>query len=160
MNYPQVPVRLLAHESLPGIADAFGAMDGRLLRDGAHWLMTRHEGVITGGRVAADPSRVLADRAVWADPAPDGSDTYCSPLPGGALAVSGRGAVTVHEADGTVRWEHRHRDRQHSPEAAGACEPFLPWNADKAEALTRIAAEVEPHSRLPESGDVCWFAVP
>ncbi|MFF5778874.1 hypothetical protein ACFY7Y_18240 [Streptomyces virginiae] len=39
-------------------------------------------------------------------------------------------------------------------------EPFLPWNADKAEALTRIAAEVEPQSRLPDSGDVCWFAVP
>ncbi|MFD0119892.1 hypothetical protein [Streptomyces virginiae] len=123
MNYPQVPVRLLAHESLPGIADALGTMDGWLLRDGAHWLMTRREGVITGGRVAADPSRVLADRAVWTDPAPDGSDTYCSPLPGGALAVSSREAVTVHEADGTVRWEHRHRDWQHSPEAAGACTP-------------------------------------
>ncbi|MFF2785269.1 hypothetical protein ACFVT6_00595 [Streptomyces sp. NPDC058049] len=41
-----------------------------------------------------------------------------------------------------------------------ASEPFLPWRADKAEALTRIAAEAEPQSRLPDSGDVCWFTVP
>ncbi|MEU4726815.1 hypothetical protein [Streptomyces sp. NPDC023588] len=121
MNYPRVPVRLLAQESLPGITEALGNMDGWLLRDGALWLVTRHEGTITAGRVAADPSRVLAHRATWTDPAPDGSDTYCSPLPGGALAISSREAVSVHEADGTVRWEHRHRGWQHSPAAAGAC---------------------------------------
>ncbi|MFF9851136.1 hypothetical protein [Streptomyces litmocidini] len=123
MNRPRVPVRLLAGESLPGIAEALGNMDGRLLLDGAHRLVTRHGGVITAGRVAADPSRVLADRATWARPAADGSRTYCSPLPDGALTVSGRQAVTVHEADGTVRWEHRHRDRQHAPDASGACTP-------------------------------------
>ncbi|WKD32140.1 hypothetical protein [Streptomyces xanthophaeus] len=39
-------------------------------------------------------------------------------------------------------------------------EPFLPWKADTAEALTRLAAEAEPHSRSRGSGDVCWFAVP
>ncbi|MFF4445952.1 hypothetical protein [Streptomyces sp. NPDC001502] len=39
-------------------------------------------------------------------------------------------------------------------------EPFLQWRADKAEVLMRIAAEAEPHSRLPDSGDVCWFTVP
>ncbi|MBT2407535.1 MULTISPECIES: hypothetical protein [unclassified Streptomyces] len=39
-------------------------------------------------------------------------------------------------------------------------EPFLPWRAEKAEVLTRIAAEVKTSSRLPDSGDVCWFTVP
>ncbi|MFF9066502.1 hypothetical protein ACF09E_14225 [Streptomyces sp. NPDC014891] len=123
MNHPRVPAQLLARESLPGIAEALGSMDGWLLRDGANWLVTRHEGVITVSRVAADPSQVLADRATWTDPAADGSDTYCSPLPDDALAISSRKAVTVHEPDGTVRWEHRHRDWQHSPEASGACTP-------------------------------------
>ncbi|MFC9293855.1 hypothetical protein ACFTWH_08810 [Streptomyces sp. NPDC057011] len=37
---------------------------------------------------------------------------------------------------------------------------FLPWNADKAAALARIEAEVDAHSRLPDSGDICWFTVP
>ncbi|MEU0405853.1 hypothetical protein ABZ318_37770 [Streptomyces sp. NPDC006197] len=123
MNRPRVPARLLASESLPGVTEALGNLDGWLLRDGAHRLVTRHEGVITVSRVAADPSRVLADRATWTDPAAGSSGTYCSPLPDGALAVSGREAVTVHEADGTVRWEHRHRDWQHSLDASGACTP-------------------------------------
>ncbi|MFD9220172.1 hypothetical protein ACFWDI_09175 [Streptomyces sp. NPDC060064] len=39
-------------------------------------------------------------------------------------------------------------------------EPFLPWRMEKAEVLARIAAEVQPQSRLPDSGDVCWFTVP
>jgi hypothetical protein len=39
-------------------------------------------------------------------------------------------------------------------------EPFLPWQMEKAEVLARIAAEVQSHSRLPDSGDVCWFTVP
>ncbi|MFE6710965.1 hypothetical protein [Streptomyces sp. NPDC057695] len=39
------------------------------------------------------------------------------------MAISGRETVTVYEADGTVRWEHRHRDWQHSPGASGACTP-------------------------------------
>ncbi|WP_405754094.1 hypothetical protein [Streptomyces sp. NBC_00073] len=121
MNYPRVPVRLLAHESLPGITEALGTMDGWLLRDGAHRLVTRHEGTITVGKVDTDRSRVFSDRAVWTDPAPDDPTQYCSPLPDGGLAVSTRQAVTVHEPDGSVRWEHRHRDWRHSPEAAGAC---------------------------------------
>ncbi|MFE5545991.1 hypothetical protein ACFQ71_19495 [Streptomyces sp. NPDC056534] len=123
MNRPRVPARLLAREPLPGVAEALGSMDGFLLRDGAHWFGTRHDGVITVGRVSADPSQVLARRARWSDPAADGADTYCSPLPNGALAVSGREAVTVHEPDGTVRWVHRHRDWSHAPGASGACTP-------------------------------------
>ncbi|MFD7262316.1 hypothetical protein [Streptomyces sp. NPDC059874] len=39
-------------------------------------------------------------------------------------------------------------------------DPFLPWKSDKAEALARIEAEVGAHSRLPDSGDICWFTVP
>ncbi|MFJ8076854.1 hypothetical protein ACIQ7Q_23660 [Streptomyces sp. NPDC096176] len=39
-------------------------------------------------------------------------------------------------------------------------EPFLSWTMDKTEALTRIASQVEQSSRLPESGDICWFTVP
>jgi hypothetical protein len=123
MNYPHVPVRLLAHESLPGITEALGNLDGWLLRDGAHWLVTRHEGTITTHRLSTDRSQVVAARATWSDPAPDDPSLYCSPLPDGALATSTREAVTVQEPDGTVRWEHRHRDWQQSPGATGACTP-------------------------------------
>ncbi|MFD3992917.1 hypothetical protein [Streptomyces sp. NPDC058583] len=123
MNHPRVPARLLASELVPGVAEALGNLDGWPRRDGAHWLVTRHEGTITLGKVDADPSRVLADRATWPDPDPDTTGTYCSPLPGGAMALSGREAVTVYEADGTVRWEHRHRDWEHSPESNAACAP-------------------------------------
>ncbi|KJY48037.1 MULTISPECIES: hypothetical protein [Streptomyces] len=149
MNHPRVPVRLLAHESLPGIAEALGNMDGWLLRDGAHRLVTRHEGTITVGRVGTDPSRVLADRAVWADPAPDDPSPYCSPLPDGGLAISTRQAVTVHEPDGTVRWEHRHRDWQQSPEAAGACTPDPAGRV----LLATMAGPVGPDGL--SAGDIC-----
>ncbi|MFE5591212.1 hypothetical protein [Streptomyces sp. NPDC056549] len=123
MNNPRVPARLLVREALPGIAEALGKLDGWLLRHGAHWLVTRHEGVITVGRVGADPAQVLEDRGTWPDPATDGSASYCSPLPGGALAISGQEAVTVHEPDGTVRWEHNHRMWTESPDASAACTP-------------------------------------
>lgn len=39
-------------------------------------------------------------------------------------------------------------------------DPFLAWRMEKAEVLARLAAEVQAHSRLPDSGDVCWFTVP
>ncbi|MGA5195618.1 hypothetical protein [Streptomyces exfoliatus] len=149
MNHPRVPARLLAGESLPGIAEALGNMDGWLLRDGAHWLVTRHEGVITVGRVVVDPSRVLADRARWNAPAADASGTYCSPLPDGALAVSGREAVTVHEADGTVRWEHRHATWPDSPEASGACTPDPAGHV----LLVSMAGPLGPDGSY--AGDIC-----
>ncbi|MGN9792647.1 hypothetical protein ACTMTU_16330 [Streptomyces sp. OZ13] len=38
--------------------------------------------------------------------------------------------------------------------------PFLLWRLEKAEVHARIAAGVGSHSRLPDSGDVCWFTVP
>ncbi|PWK64548.1 hypothetical protein BCL76_115192 [Streptomyces sp. CG 926] len=38
--------------------------------------------------------------------------------------------------------------------------PFLAWPAGRAEALARIAAEVRASCRLPDSGDICWFAAP
>ncbi|MGW6415816.1 hypothetical protein [Streptomyces sp. NPDC055055] len=71
-------------------------MDGWLQRDGAHWLVTRQQGVITTSRISTDHSQVVAARATWTDPAADGSDTHCSPLPDGALATSTResGAAT------------------------------------------------------------------
>ncbi|WP_329625340.1 hypothetical protein OG357_37395 [Streptomyces sp. NBC_01255] len=149
MNHPRVPARLLAREFLPGVSEALGNMDGWLLRDGAHWLVTRHDGVITAGRVATDSSRVLADRATWSDPVPGGSGTYCSPLPDGALAVSGREAVTVHEADGTVRWEHRHGSWLHSPAASGACTPDPSGRA----LLTAMAGPHGPGGSY--AGDIC-----
>ncbi|MCX4825710.1 hypothetical protein OG883_38895 [Streptomyces sp. NBC_01142] len=39
-------------------------------------------------------------------------------------------------------------------------DPFLPWRMEMAEVLARLAAEVQSHSRLPDSGDVCWFTGP
>ncbi|MEU7390054.1 hypothetical protein [Streptomyces tanashiensis] len=123
MMHPRVRARLLARESLPGVAEALGNLDGWLLRDGAHWLVTRHEGRITTSRIGTDHSQVVAAQAAWNDPTPSGSDTYCSPLSDGALAVSGREAVIVQERDGTLRWEHSHRDWRHAPGAGGACTP-------------------------------------
>jgi hypothetical protein len=39
-------------------------------------------------------------------------------------------------------------------------DPFLsgPW--DKTQILMRITAAVKQCSRLPDSGDICWFTVP
>ncbi|MFF3673747.1 hypothetical protein ACFYYS_07125 [Streptomyces sp. NPDC002120] len=124
-------------------------MDGWLLRGGAHSPVTRHEGTITLGRVGTDPSRVLAGRATWSDPAAAGSDTYCSPLPGGALAISSRKAVTVHEADGSVRWEHRHDTWPHSPEASGARTPDPTGRV----LLTTMAGPLGPDGAY--AGDIC-----
>ncbi|UYQ65618.1 hypothetical protein [Streptomyces peucetius] len=39
-------------------------------------------------------------------------------------------------------------------------DPFAPWPGDKTQVLARITADVEEHSRLPDSGDICWFTVP
>ncbi|MFE9884454.1 hypothetical protein [Streptomyces scopuliridis] len=149
MNYPRVPAGLLTREFLPGITDALENTDGWLLRDGAHWLVTRHEGTIAVGRVGTDPSRVLADRTTWTNPAPDDPSQYCSPLPDGSLAISTREAVTVHETGGTIRWEHRHRDWQQSPEAAGAC------TADPAGQvlLATMAGPLGPDGL--SAGDIC-----
>lgn len=79
VNYPRVPAGLLTREFLPGITDALENTDGRLLRDGTHWLVTRHKGTISVGRVGTDPSQVLADRTTWTNPAPNDPSQYCSP---------------------------------------------------------------------------------
>ncbi|MFB7043075.1 MULTISPECIES: hypothetical protein [unclassified Streptomyces] len=123
MNHPRLPARLLAGEPVPGVAEAFGNLDVLPLHDRTHRLVTRSEGTIIVGKVDPDPTRVLADRVTWDDPDPHTSGTYCSPLPDGALAISGRESITVHETDGSVRWEHRHATWRHSPEASGACTP-------------------------------------
>ncbi|WP_328945872.1 hypothetical protein OG259_34995 [Streptomyces sp. NBC_00250] len=148
MNCPRVPVRLLASEPVPGVAEAWGRLDGSMRRDGAHWLVVRGEGTITIGKVDADPSRVLGDRATWTDPEPGTSDTYCSPLPGGAMAFSGPESVTVHEADGAVRWEHRHRP-QGTGASSGACAPDPAGRV----LLVAMAGPFEPGR--PYAGDVC-----
>ncbi|GGV99221.1 hypothetical protein GCM10010230_24820 [Streptomyces narbonensis] len=149
MNYPRLPARLLARESLPGITEALGKMDGWLLRDGAHWLVTRYQGTITTSRISTDQSLVAGARATWTDPAANGSDPYCSPLPDGALATSTREAVIVQESDGTVRWEHRHRDWQHSPGATGACTPDLAGRVLLATMAGPLGADG------PSKGDIC-----
>ncbi|MFI1660473.1 hypothetical protein ACH4ZU_37030 [Streptomyces sp. NPDC020472] len=138
-------------ESLPGITEALGNLDGWLLRDGACWLVTRHPSRRSDHR-QQDRCRalqVLADHAAWPDPATDGSDTYCSPLPVGALAISGRQTVTVQEPDGTVRWEHRHETWPDSPDASGACTPDPAGQV----LLATVAGPFEPGRTY--AGDIC-----
>ncbi|MCX4986821.1 hypothetical protein [Streptomyces sp. NBC_00572] len=146
---PRVPVRLLASELVPGVAEAFGNLDGSMRRDGAHWLVIRREGTITICEVDADPSRVLGDRATWTHPDPNTPGTYCSPLPGGAMAISGPETVTVHEADGAVRWEHRHGGRSHASDSSGACTP------DPAGRVLLVATAGPLDPGRPYAGDVC-----
>ncbi|MFW0796548.1 hypothetical protein AAFP30_22255 [Gordonia sp. CPCC 205515] len=37
--------------------------------------------------------------------------------------------------------------------------PFVPWVLTKSEVLERIRADMVALPELPDSGDICWFAI-
>lgn len=117
MRHEPAVAELLATASLPGLGAAEGKRDERLARDGAVWLTGRIGDRITAGRVSTTSGTVFADQAVWQS----GGGLFCSPLPGGALAVSDVDSVRVHEPDGSVRWTCRHPEWDVDSGASGSC---------------------------------------
>ena len=115
------------------------------MRGGVNWLVARSGGEIRLGRISDDPSVVFA----WCDSrrvaAPAGERFYCSPVPGGALAVSGTDSVTLYEDDGRVRWTYPHPAWESSYGASGAC---------AADASGSLLLAVTPPDARP-GGDVC-----
>ncbi|HET6357134.1 hypothetical protein [Streptomyces sp.] len=120
-SWPSGEAELTASDELPGLHASLGELDRRLVRDGANWLVARDGSEIRLGRISADPGMVFDVRHSWQDLGPASADVYVSPAPGGALAVSDRDSVTLHESDGRVRWTFPHREWPGG--AYGACCP-------------------------------------
>ncbi|MEV8308235.1 hypothetical protein AB0P36_12945 [Streptomyces flavidovirens] len=36
--------------------------------------------------------------------------------------------------------------------------PFVPWELNKEDAVSRIARAMEKMAELPDTGDICWFS--
>ncbi|MEU1662058.1 hypothetical protein ABZ547_00380 [Streptomyces sparsogenes] len=121
MAHTRLEAELLAQDQLPGIGVSIGHYDGRLVRDRANWLVAGAGDDLLVGRVDQDPARVFSARLRWPHPRPGSSHGFASPLPDGGLAVSGRDAITVYEADGRVRWAYEHDPWPDQGIGSGAC---------------------------------------
>ncbi|MFD9245771.1 hypothetical protein ACFV0D_28355 [Streptomyces sp. NPDC059556] len=119
MEYDAVPAELTAAQELPGLGSALGRLDSFLVRDGAHWIVARDGARVEAGRLSGDAGTVFDIRHGWPLPGPDRA--YVTPVPGGGLGVSDVDSVTLHEADGNVRWAFPHP--AWPSEAHGACVP-------------------------------------
>ncbi|MFF2774150.1 hypothetical protein ACFVU3_04505 [Streptomyces sp. NPDC058052] len=102
---------------LPGLGAEPGRLDALLVRGGAHWVVARDGAAVTAARVSADPGAVFDLHRVRPVP----GQGYVTPVPGGGLAVSGGDAVTLQDADGSVRWTFPHLPWPAG--ASGACAP-------------------------------------
>ncbi|MFD9035810.1 hypothetical protein ACFVZW_32400 [Streptomyces sp. NPDC059567] len=119
MEHEAVEAELTTTEQLPGLGSALGQLDCLLARNGSHWIVA-HDGVAwETGRVSGDTAAVFDTR--HGGRLSGEEDVYVTPVPGGGLAVSGGGSVTVQEADGTVRWTFPHPPWPTG--AYGACAP-------------------------------------
>ncbi|MFI9002066.1 hypothetical protein [Streptomyces sp. NPDC053541] len=85
-----------------------------------------------------------------------------SVISGAVGTILGRGAPAADQVELLLRLVGALYDAGARPGdlTDSAEEPFRPWPLERAEALERIAAEVRALPGLPDSGDVCWFAVP
>ncbi|WP_328862297.1 hypothetical protein [Streptomyces sp. NBC_00306] len=106
MDCTRFAAELMAQEEFPGFA--LHPRDAWLVCDGACWLVAERTGETIVGRVDEDSSRVLTRQRRWPSPRPGPGHGFASPLPDGGLAVSGRDAITVYDADGWVRWTYSH----------------------------------------------------
>ncbi|WP_405869952.1 hypothetical protein OHB11_00850 [Streptomyces zaomyceticus] len=138
MEYEAVPAQLTATQELPGLGSALGRLDSFLVRDGAHWIVARDGARVEAGRLSKDTSTVFGVRHSWRLPGPD--RVYATPVPGGGLAVSGIDSVTLHEADGSIRWTFPHPAWPSG--AHGACAPDPAGTALLA--VVRPALDTDP----------------
>ncbi|MFF4574996.1 hypothetical protein [Streptomyces sp. NPDC001410] len=122
MDYAHTNAELLAEEELPGLtARARENLDAFLVRHQACWLVAEHGGEIVAGRVAADSSRVFAERRRLPSTEAGASRGFVSPLPDGGLAVAAGGRVTVYDADARVRWTHEFEPWSYAKTGGPAC---------------------------------------
>ncbi|MFB7833733.1 hypothetical protein [Streptomyces sp. NPDC056056] len=142
MEYEAVPAELTATQALPGLGSAAGRLDSFLVRGGAHWIVARDGARVEAGRLSADASTVFDIRHGWLLPGPDRA--YATPVPGGGLAVSGVDSVTLHEADGSIRWAFPHPAWPSG--AHGACVPDPTGTALLA--VVRPALDTDPSEVL------------
>ncbi|MFF5922527.1 hypothetical protein ACFY8C_29955 [Streptomyces flavochromogenes] len=119
--YEAVRAELAAAGEVPGLGSALGRLDSLQVRDGAHWIVARDGARVEAGRVSDDPGAVFGLRQGWLLPGEE--RVYATPVPGGGLAVSGGDSVTVHEADGAVRWTFPHRPWPGGAHGACASDP-------------------------------------
>ncbi|MFD9221875.1 hypothetical protein ACFWDI_18120 [Streptomyces sp. NPDC060064] len=149
MEYAAVSAELTASDDLPGLGASQGRLDRWSVREGANWLVTQVEAAIRVARIADGPDTVFAWQRSWPAPDPEEEHAYCSPVPGGGLAVSGRHRITVCDADGGVRWVYEHAAWSERNMGYGACTP----DPSGSHLLATIAATVEPGRTYP--GDLC-----
>ncbi|PKW09235.1 hypothetical protein SAMN05428944_3611 [Streptomyces sp. 1222.5] len=122
MDYARTSAELLAEEELPGLtARARDHLDTFLVRHRACWLVAEHGGVIIAARVAAEGSRVFAERRRLPSGEAGVAPGFVSPLPDGGLAVAASGSVTVYDADARVRWRRGFEPWSDARTAGPAC---------------------------------------
>ncbi|MFB7369952.1 hypothetical protein ACFC0D_08940 [Streptomyces sp. NPDC056222] len=119
MEFEAVRAELTATEELPGLGAALGRLDSLLVRDGAYWIVARDGARVEAGRLSGDTSIVFDVR--HGRRLPGTERAYVTPVPAGGLAVSAGDSVTLHEADGSVRWTFPHPAWPTG--AYGACAP-------------------------------------
>jgi hypothetical protein len=138
MEYEAVRAELAATEELPGLGSALGRLDTQLVRDRARWIVARDGERVEVGRISEDTSAVFAVRHGWR--LPGAERVYVTPVPGGGLAVSGGDSVTLHEADGSVRWTFPHPPWPSGAHGACAADPA----GTTLLAVVRPALETDP----------------
>lgn len=121
MKYAPASAALLATDVSAGLAGSAGKLDQWLVREGHTWAVARGKTEVRLGRLSGAPSTVFDALHSWPTHVLDESRSYCSPVPGQRLAVSGREAVTLYGQDGRPLWSYPHPAW---PEGAyGACCP-------------------------------------
>ena len=93
---------LLARQTCQAAGKAIGRLDGRQVREGFNWLVTREAGEIVTYRVDADPSRIAVGRTAYPEPWADHLGNAVPTADG--LVVCGRHAVVALAPDGAARW--------------------------------------------------------
>ncbi|MEV3859504.1 hypothetical protein AB0J38_35010 [Streptomyces sp. NPDC050095] len=121
MTYAHIAAELLAEEELPGHGDRSSWYDAFLVRDRSCWLVAEDAAGTVAARVAADPSRILAERRRGPSAPAGETRGFVSPLKDGGLAVVGEGRVTVYDDAARARWSHAFEPWSDRGNASASC---------------------------------------